>query len=85
MKPLSRINTWVPSRTKSRIAAVARRTGLKNSDVIRIGLGVALDQFEAGDIRLGGHPPGPEGRPARRTRRAKPGRPVHPSTNDRKQ
>ena len=85
MKPLSRINTWVPSRTKSRIAAVARRTGLKNSDVIRIGLGLALDQFEAGYIRLGGHTSTPKGRPARRTPRAKPARPGQTSTPDKSQ
>lgn len=56
MKLLVRINTWVPARTKERIAAVAERTGLKTSDVIRIGLGVALDQFESGPMEI---PTGP--------------------------
>jgi hypothetical protein len=52
MRQLSRINTLVPAKTKSRIAVLARKTGLKPADVIRIGLNVALDQFEQQSIRL---------------------------------
>lgn len=52
MKPLARINTWVPAKTKKRIVAVAERTGLKTSDVIRIGLGYALDHFESGPVQI---------------------------------
>lgn len=52
MKPLARINTWVPAKTKKRIVAVAERTGLKTSDVIRIGLGYALDHFESGPMQI---------------------------------
>lgn len=52
MSALSRINTIVPAKTKARIAALARKTGLKPADVIRIGLNVALDQFERQSIRL---------------------------------
>ena len=52
MKLLVRINTWVPTRTKTRIAALAKRTGLKTSDVIRIGLAYALDHFESGPVEI---------------------------------
>jgi antitoxin component of RelBE/YafQ-DinJ toxin-antitoxin module len=52
MKLLARINTWVPTRTKTRITALAKRTGLKTSDVIRIGLRFALDHFEQGPVEL---------------------------------
>lgn len=52
MKPLARINTWVPVKTKQRIVAVAESTGLKTSDVIRIGLGFALDHFESGPVQI---------------------------------
>lgn len=62
MKRLARINTWVPAKTKRRISAVARRTGLKDSDVIRIGLGLALDQFESGPMEIGTPTPKPERR-----------------------
>ena len=57
MKPLARINTWVPAKTKKRIVAVAERTGLKTSDVIRISLGYALDHFESGPVQI---PTGPK-------------------------
>lgn len=56
MKPHARINTWVPANTKKRIAVVAERTGLKTSDVIRIGLGYALDHFESGPVQIPTHP-----------------------------
>lgn len=52
MKLPCRINTWVPFKTKARIASVAKRTGLKTSDVIRISLKLALDHFEKGSVQL---------------------------------
>lgn len=61
MKPLARINTWVPAKTKKRIVAVAERTGLKTSDVIRIGLGYALDHFESGPVQIPARPNKQEG------------------------
>jgi hypothetical protein len=64
MNRQARINTWVPVRTKRRISAVARRTGLKDADVIRIGLGIALDQFESGPLEIGSAPRKPERRPS---------------------
>ena len=62
MKPLARINTWVPAKTKKRIVAVAERTGLKTSDVVRIGLGIALDHFESGPVLIPSAQPGRERR-----------------------
>lgn len=52
MSATARINTIVPAKTKARIAVLARKTGLKPADVVRIGLHVALDQFEQQSIRL---------------------------------
>lgn len=48
----SRINTYVPTETKERLERLAKESGLKPSDLIRLSLSFAVRHFETHGIAI---------------------------------